>query len=105
MLADVADVEDLADLPDAEDEESRTCFVIMPVTTPSSYAEDLNDPEHFTHVLTYLLEPALERAGYEVIPPKRFGAALIHAEIIRHLEQADLVLADLSSGNPNVYFD
>src|SRR6266566_3832256 len=83
----------------------KTCFVAMPVTTPTSYADDLRDPDHFGHVLEHLFTPALEQAGYTAIPPKMLGAALIHAEIIRHLEQADLVFADLSNHNPNVFFE
>jgi hypothetical protein len=83
----------------------KTCFVVMPITTPDSYATDLRDPDHFTHVLELLFTPALEQAGYEVIPPKMLGAAFIHAEIIRNLERADLVLADLSSHNANVFFE
>jgi len=83
----------------------KTCFVAMPVTTPAPYADDLRDPDHFAHVLTHLFTPALEQAGYTAIPPKALGAALIHAEIIRNLEQADLVLADLSSHNANVFFE
>jgi hypothetical protein len=78
----------------------KTCFVAMPVTTPPSYADDLRDSDHFNHVLKYLFTPALVQAGYTVIPPKMLGAALIHAEIIRHLEQADLILADLSDAIP-----
>jgi hypothetical protein len=95
----------LAAVGEPDGSEGRTCFVAMPVTTPASYAEDLRDSEHFGHVLAHLFTPALERAGYEVIPPKTLGAALIHAEIIKHLEQADLVLADLSSHNANVFFE
>lgn len=89
----------------SDDAGQKTCFVAMPVTTPTSYTEDLHDADHFGHVLKHLFTPALEQAGYTVIPPKMFGAALIHAEIIRHLEQADLVLADLSNHNPNVFFE
>jgi hypothetical protein len=85
--------------------ERKTCFVAMPVTTPAPYADDLRDHDHFGHVLRHLFTPALEQAGFTVIPPKMLGAALIHAEIIRHLEQADLVLADLSSYNANVFFE
>lgn len=83
----------------------KTCFVAMSVTTPIPYAEDLRDADHFGHVLKHLFTPALEQAGYTVIPPKMLGAALIHAEIIRQLEQADLVLADLSHHNPNVFLN
>jgi hypothetical protein len=77
----------------------------MPITTPPPYAVDLDDTDHFDHVLKHLFMPALERAGYNVIPPKARGSTLIHAEIIRHLEEADLVLADLSSQNSNVFFE
>lgn len=83
----------------------RTCFVAMPVTTPSFYAEKFDDPEHFAHVLAHLFVPALEEVGLTVIPPSVRGGEVIHAEIIRNLEQADLVLCDLSSLNPNVFFE
>ena len=82
-----------------------TCFVAMPITTSSIYAEQLSDPEHFSHVLAHLLIPALEEAGLVAIAPSTIGAELIHAEIIRNLEQADFVLCDLSGLNPNVLFE
>jgi hypothetical protein len=85
--------------------ERRTCFVAMPITTPKLYVEKLGDADHFAHVLDHLFTPALEKAGYSVIPPTTFGSELIHAEIIKNLEQADLVLCDLSSLNPNVFFE
>lgn len=83
----------------------KSCFVVMPITTPSSYIEKYGDEEHFTHVLDHLFEPALAQTGYKVIPPTVAGSELIHAEIIRNLEQADLVLCDLSSLNANVFFE
>jgi hypothetical protein len=75
---------------------ARTCFVAMPITTPASYAERLSDAEHFAHVLTHLFTPALQAAGLTVIPPSVAGSEIIHAEIIKNLEQADFVLCDLS---------
>lgn len=83
----------------------KTCFVAMPLTTPAFYTEKLNDSEHFPHVLAHLFVPALKEAGFTAIPPSARGTELIHAEIIRNLEQADLVLCDLSSLNPNVFFE
>jgi hypothetical protein len=77
----------------------------MPVTTPRSYAEKLRDTSHFLHVLDHLLRPALREAGYRVIDPMSRGAQLIQAGIIQNLEQADLVLCDLSSLNANVFFE
>jgi hypothetical protein len=64
-----------------------------------------NDPRHFTHVLDYLFIPALEAAGYEAIPPVTVGAELIHAQIIENLETCDMVLCDISTLNPNVFFE
>ncbi|WP_050671292.1 hypothetical protein [Luteipulveratus halotolerans] len=61
--------------------------------------------EHWQHVHDHLIRPALEKAGYDVIPPTSKGAGLIHADIIRHLDQSDLVLADFSTLNPNVLFE
>jgi hypothetical protein len=61
-----------------------TCFVIMPIST---------------------FKPALERAHYDLIPPTAAGADIIHASIIKNLEEADLVLCDISTLNPNVFFE
>lgn len=83
----------------------KSCFVVMPITTPSSYIEKYADEDHFPHVLDHLFRPALGQTGYKIIPPTVAGSELIHAEIIRNLEQADLVLCDLSSLNANVFFE
>lgn len=53
----------------------------------------------------HLMVPAVERAGYEPIKPTAVGADVIHAEIIRQLEMAELVLCDISTSNPNVFFE
>jgi hypothetical protein len=55
--------------------------------------------------LEVLFMPALDRAGYRMIAPVASGAQQIHAGIIRNLEQADLVLCDLSGLNPNAFFE
>jgi len=83
----------------------KTCFIIMPMTTSDLYASKIGDPEHFAHVLVHLFRPALEEAGLTAITPSAMGAELIHAEIIRNLEQADYLLCDLSGLNPNVLFE
>jgi hypothetical protein len=77
----------------------------MPITTPAIYAELDGDPDHFAHVLDHLFRPALESLDYKVLLPSVAGSELIHAEIVKNLEEADLVLCDLSSLNPNVFFE
>jgi hypothetical protein len=83
-----------------------TCFVAMPISVPDEHIETYSDRgEHFSHVLNHLFTPAIKECGYDVIPPAASGSDLIHAEIIRNLEQADLVLCDISCLNPNVFFE
>ena len=83
-----------------------TCFVIMPITTPETLLRDYQDNKsHFHHVLEHLFIPSIETAGYEPIRPIAEGSEVIHARIIKYLETADLVLCDISSHNPNVFFE
>ncbi len=84
----------------------KTCFIIMPITTPDTQLEKYRDgSDHFMHVLQCLFTPSVLAAGYEPITPIAKGSDLIHAEIIRNLEMADLVLCDMSCLNPNVFFE
>ncbi len=84
----------------------QTCFVIMPISTPETLVQAYDkDADHFSHVLDHLFIPAIERAAFSAIPPKVQGADVIHADIIKNLETADLVLCDISSFNPNVFFE
>jgi len=81
------------------------CFVVMPVSTPEIWIQRYSDSDHFKHVLDHLFTPALKSVNYEVVPPVVSGSDLIHAEIIRNLEECDLVLCDISTLNPNVFFE
>jgi len=81
------------------------CFIIMPITTPPALVDRYGDEHHFKHVLDCLFRPALERAKFRAIPPSAEGSDLIHAQIIKHLEQADIVLCDMTSLNANVFFE
>ena len=64
-----------------------------------------NDADHFRHVLDHLFIPALEKIKMNPIRPIAEGSDLIHAEIIKNLEKADLVLCDASCLNPNVFYE
>jgi len=82
------------------------CFVIMPITTPITKFDIYNnDDNHFTNVLEHLFRPALDKAGFETVSPKSKGSDLIHADIITNLSNSDLVLCDMSTLNPNVFFE
>ena len=83
-----------------------SCFIIMPVSTPEMMVDDYGrDKDHFRHVLDHLFLPAVRSAGLDPILPTAEGSQLIHAEIVKNLETADLVLCDMSILNPNVFFE
>jgi len=87
-------------------EKEKSCFIIMPITVPQPWLEKYRDEEdHFGHVLKSLFIPAVEKAGYQAIPPKAKGSDVIQANIIKNLETAELVLCDMSALNANVFFE
>jgi hypothetical protein len=78
----------------------------MPISTPDSLLSAYRgDTDHFIHVLDHLFIPAIEKAGFNPIPPKVEGTEVIHAKIIQNIEQSDLILCDMSTLNPNVFFE
>jgi len=83
-----------------------TCFVVMPITTPEHLVPQYrNDPDHFGHLLDFLIRPALVAAGFEVVEPSMQQGEFIHAEVIKNLKQCDLVLCDVSIPNANVFME
>ncbi len=78
----------------------------MPISTPARLLDAYHgDPDHFRHVLDHLFVPAIQKAELEPIRPIVEGSAVIQAEIIKNIEQSDLVLCDMSALNPNVFFE
>ena len=79
----------------------KKCFVIMPYG-----GEDEKRRKHFSGVYQSIIEPAARLAGYE---PKRSDIAgepgNITHDIIRDLAGYDIVIADLTDANANVFFE
>jgi tetratricopeptide (TPR) repeat protein len=82
---------------------SRRAFIVMPFglkTTASGSAID------FDTVYQQYLKPAVEQAG--LFPHRadadKFGGS-IHADMFQELLLADLVVADLTIDNPNVWYE
>src|ERR1043165_4112843 len=79
------------------------CFIIMPLTNlDPSYS---GGSDHFYLMLEHLFTPAVKDAGFDPIPPISKGNALILADIVRNIERADMLLCDMSTLNPNVFFE
>lgn len=80
----------------------RRAFVIMPFVEkePNARANGF-----FNEVLTALVTPAANAAGFAVETAQQDGSDVIQSTIIGQLLAADLVIADLSDHNPNVLFE
>jgi CheY-like chemotaxis protein len=79
----------------------RQCFVIMPFSkTKSCRSED------WTEIYSNVIKPAVEGAGFNY-ECRRSDALVgnIIEDILDHLNRADLVIADLTDRNPNVFYE
>jgi hypothetical protein len=81
---------------------AKNCFFIGPIGDAKSRIRKWSD-----QVLKYIVLPVVNELGYEdpirsdLIP--RSGS--ISFEIMRHLVEDDLVVADLTESNPNVFYE
>ncbi|MDH5541247.1 MAG: hypothetical protein OEY03_17750 [Rhizobacter sp.] len=78
-------------------------FIAMPFgTKPGADGKDI----HFNRIYAELLKPALEQAGFEVFrADDEQRAGDIRTDMFQELLVADLVLADLTLDNPNVWYE
>ena len=65
-----------------------------------------NDPDHWREVYQGLIVPAIKQAGLRVQrDDEDYSTRLVGEGIWSKIEQADLVLCDMSSHNPNVHLE
>lgn len=80
----------------------KRCFVISPIGKKNSPTR-----EHADKFLKDIVEPVVRELGYT--RPKRADKisepGIITAQIIERVVEDDLVVADLTDGNPNVYYE
>src|SRR5438132_13664547 len=85
---------------------ANDCFIVAPISTGKELVELYGgDQNHFSNVLKYLLVPAVREAGLNPIEPVMEGSDVIHAQIIRNLDESPHVLCDISSLNPHVMLE
>jgi hypothetical protein len=85
----------------ANNGENRICFVIAPIGEEGSETRVRSD-----QVLQHIITPAAEVRGYEVVRADKISEpGIITSQIIQHLVEDPLVIADLSDRNPNVYYE
>jgi hypothetical protein len=77
------------------------CFIISPIGGESTPIR-----ERASRVLEFIIRPAVTRAGYQPIRADEISLpGLITHQIIELLLQSPLVIADLTGGNPNVFYE
>jgi hypothetical protein len=81
--------------------------MIMPYSTKptGATASEAPDKVNFDRLWEAALRPAIDKAGYEPVRANEDIGALIITEMIERLAISDLVLADVSIPNGNVYYE
>lgn len=79
----------------------KRCFVIAPIGTPRSPTRIRT-----LEVFEGIIRPRVTQLGYSVLGAHEFAEpGTITDRIVQHLSEDDLVIADLSEGNPNVFYE
>lgn len=80
---------------------SKVCFYVTPIG-----ADDSEERLHSDLFLGSLVEPALVEFDLTVVRADQIGKpGMITAQVIEHIVNARLVIADLSFHNPNVFYE
>lgn len=79
----------------------KSCFVVCPIGEDGTPTRKRSD-----QVFKFIISPACESNGFEPTrSDKSYAVDKIDQTIITHLENAALVIADLSDHNPNAFFE
>src|SRR6185369_2323405 len=81
--------------------ERRRCFVISPIGSVGSQERTRAD-----QLLRHVVRPAMDECSYETIRADELGQpGIITSQIITHLVEDELVIADLTGPNANVFYE
>lgn len=79
----------------------KRCFVIAPIG-----ADDSPERRRSDQVLKYIIQPVCDELGYQPIRADKIEAGgQITTQIINHVIEDELVIADLTGHNPNVFYE
>jgi hypothetical protein len=80
---------------------TKVCFVIAPIGEPESETRKRSD-----QVLKHVIRPAAEKCGYTAVRADEISEpGLITSQVIQRVVNDDLVIADLTERNPNVFYE
>lgn len=81
--------------------DTKECFVICPIGSADSETR-----EHADKLIEYIIDEAVSEYGYEPVRADDMsGPGSISAQIIEKIIDTDLVIADLTNHNPNVFYE
>src|SRR3954447_24401775 len=82
-------------------------FVVMPFSRKATGRTEEHVPAEidFDALWERVHQPVLEDLGYQAVRADRDAGALIIAQMIQRLAIADLVVADITLANANVYYE
>jgi hypothetical protein len=77
------------------------CFVIAPIGEEGSETRTRSD-----QVLRHVIAPAANECGYRALRADKISEpGIITSQVIQHLVEDPLVIADLTDWNPNVFYE
>lgn len=81
--------------------EKRPCFVISPIGTDGSDIRRRAD-----QILRHVITPAVDACGFDPVRADQISEpGLITTQVIQHIIDDPLVIADLTGSNPNVFYE
>lgn len=79
----------------------KTCFVIAPIGKEGSETRMRSD-----QILKHIIEPAVKECGFGAVRADQISEpGIITSQIIQHIVDDPLVIADLTGRNPNVFYE
>ncbi len=79
----------------------QVCFIIAPIGSPESETRRRSD-----QILRHLIRPTVEALGYTAVRADEISEpGIITSQVIQHVIDDPLVVADLSEWNPNVFYE
>jgi hypothetical protein len=79
----------------------NTCFVIAPIGDVGTEIRKRSD-----QVLKHIIQPAAKTCGYEAIRADQISEpGIITSQVIQHIIDDPMVVADLTGRNPNVFYE
>jgi hypothetical protein len=89
-------------MPEIEQSAIKSCFVIAPIGREGSDVRKRSD-----QVLRHIIDPVILECGYSAaLRADRISeSGRITQQVIQHVADDDLVIADLTGSNPNVYYE